>query len=92
LSRKPNETAEISKMKFLDIDLKIVDFGIFGSDRGNNPEKSNVGSLKYMAPEVLLGHNASSPKIDVWSLGCILYALVLGQLPFRSSSKEDLRK
>lgn len=45
-----------------------------------------------MPPEVLLGHNEASPKIDVWSLGCVLYALVIGELPYRSSSKEDLKK
>jgi serine/threonine protein kinase len=39
-----------------DLDLKIVDFGIFGSTSGVNPEKIHAGSLKYMAPEILLGH------------------------------------
>jgi serine/threonine protein kinase len=36
--------------------LKLVDFGIFGSASGINPEKVNAGSLKFMAPELLLGH------------------------------------
>ncbi len=39
-----------------DIELKVVDFGIFGSTSGVNPEKIHAGSLKYMAPEILLGH------------------------------------
>jgi serine/threonine protein kinase len=56
------------------------------------PEKSNVGSLKYMPPEVLIGFNEATPKIDIWSLGIILHGLVLGYLPFRASNKEDLRK
>lgn len=45
-----------------------------------------------MAPELLKGNTESSAAIDVWSLGIILHGLVLGFLPFRSSSKEDLRK
>ena len=45
-----------------------------------------------MSPEVLLGHIESNPKIDVWSLGIILHGLVLGYLPFSSTSKDDLRK
>lgn len=72
--------------------MKIVDFGIFGSTLGINPEKSNAGSLKYMPPEVLIGYTESTPKIDVWSLGIILHGLVLGYLPFSSSNKEDLKK
>ena len=76
----------------MQIDLKIVDFGIFGTNRGNAGEKSNAGSLKYMSPEVLIGFTESTPKIDVWSLGIILYGLVIGVLPFRSSNKEELRK
>ncbi len=36
-----------------DMDLKVVDFGIFGSTSGINPEKIHAGSLKYMAPEIL---------------------------------------
>ena len=74
------------------MDIKLVDFGIFGSNRGNLPEKSNVGSLKYMPPEVLIGHNESTPKIDVWSLGCVLFGMITGKLPYRSSVKEDLKR
>jgi len=45
-----------------------------------------------MAPEILLGHRESNPKIDVWSLGIILHGLVLGHLPFSSSNKDELKK
>lgn len=69
-----------------------MDFGIFGNSKGNCGEKSNVGSLKYMPPEVLIGFNEATPKIDIWSLGIILHGLVLGFLPFSNSNKEELRK
>ena len=45
-------------------------------------EKITAGSLKFMAPELLLGRTHSTPKIDVWSLGCILHAMILGEYPF----------
>ena len=45
-----------------------------------------------MPPEVLIGFNESTPKIDIWGLGIILHGLVLGFLPFRSSNKDELRK
>jgi serine/threonine protein kinase len=69
-----------------------VDFGIFGSSSGLNPEKILAGSLKYMSPELLIGHMESSPAIDVWSLGIILHGLLLGKVPFRSSNKDELKK
>ena len=50
---------------------------------GNNPEKSLAGSLKYMAPEILTGkRTAADPCFDIFSMGCILYALIIGELPF----------
>lgn len=36
-----------------------------------------------MPPEVLSGENtAADPAIDVWALGCMLYAMLLNNLPF----------
>lgn len=88
--QSPNKSAKNSNI--FDIELKIVDFGIFGSASGNNPEKSNAGSLKYMAPEVLIGHTQSTAKLDVWSLGIILHGLLFGYLPFSSRDKDELKK
>jgi serine/threonine protein kinase len=34
------------------VKIKVVDFGIFGSNRGGVAEKSTAGSLKFMAPEL----------------------------------------
>lgn len=75
-----------------DLDLKLVDFGIFGSTSGINPEKVNAGSLKYMSPELLLGHTQSSPAIDVWSMGIILFGLITGEVPFVAATREELKK
>ena len=64
-------------------EIRVIDFGISGLYIGSNPEKSLAGSLKYMAPEVLTGKNTSAdPALDIFSMGCILFALVTGQLPF----------
>jgi len=57
LLAKPFDEVSDKSNEFLNIELKIVDFGIFGSTSGNSGEKINAGSLKFMAPEILLGHN-----------------------------------
>lgn len=50
-----------------------------------------AGSLRYMAPEVLTGENTNSdPSIDIFSLGCILYALVVGHLPFEGKKESEI--
>lgn len=44
-----------------------------------------VGSPLYMSPE-LLESEPHGPPTDVWSLGCLLYELLVGQPPFRAPS------
>ena len=65
---------------------KLVDFGlakIIGpTEKSNEP----FGTLGYAAPEVLKG-DAYNYSCDLWSLGCITYALLCGALPFDHESQ-----
>nr|GEX90009.1 serine/threonine-protein kinase PEPKR2 [Tanacetum cinerariifolium] len=47
-----------------------------------------AGSPAYVAPEVLTG--SYSEKVDVWSAGILLHALLVGVLPFQGDSLEDV--
>lgn len=43
-----------------------------------------VGSLEYASPELILGPPGFfSRAIDIWALGVVIYALLLGDLPFQ---------
>lgn len=71
---------------------KIADFGIFGSNRGTVAERHNAGSIKYMSPELQKGENASDPKIDIWALGVLMFAMIIGKFPFDGASREQIKE
>jgi eukaryotic-like serine/threonine-protein kinase len=45
----------------------------------------------YMAPEMILG-SPSTPKVDMWALGVILYRFFTNKLPFESDKEFQLKK
>ncbi|XP_062510375.1 probable serine/threonine-protein kinase dyrk1 isoform X2 [Corticium candelabrum] len=73
--------------------LKVTDFGnaIHCTPAEIDPylEEFNLQSLWYRAPEVLLGVSVSL-AIDMWSLGCILAELFIGQPLFSGRTREDI--
>lgn len=71
------------------LSAKVVDFGLSKSyvhtGRTGAPitrEGMAVGSLHYMAPEQAVGSPRVDARADVFSVGCILYFLLLGEPPF----------
>ncbi|RYP66172.1 hypothetical protein DL771_007948 [Monosporascus sp. 5C6A] len=63
--------------------VKLVDFGFTREYEGKtNHLQTFCGTICYSAPEMLKGEKYAGEKVDVWSLGVILYALLCGELPF----------
>lgn len=62
---------------------KIVDFGLSKIIGPNEKSREPFGTVGYVAPEVLR-QKPYSFSCDVWSIGCIMYALISGSLPFDS--------
>ena len=54
--------------------IKIGDFGISKILDGTDYAKTFAGTFSYMAPELINGEKYSK-KVDIWSLGCIIYEL-----------------
>ncbi|CAO4385372.1 unnamed protein product [Caenorhabditis nigoni] len=69
---------------------RITDFGIARTLDDENEELCNVaGTFYYMAPEVganLLKTCQYDSKVDMWSIGCLLYQCVTGEVPFDECS------
>lgn len=63
--------------------VKLVDFGFTREYQGTTSYLQTwCGTICYSAPEMLKGEKYAGEKVDVWSLGIILYALLCGELPF----------
>ena len=69
--------------------IKITDFG-FGTHH-NEGEKllTACGSLAYSAPELLMEDEYDGRAVDIWSLGVILYMLVVGKFPFSEHNPSE---
>uniref|UniRef100_A0A803JWN9 non-specific serine/threonine protein kinase n=2 Tax=Xenopus tropicalis TaxID=8364 RepID=A0A803JWN9_XENTR len=65
--------------------IKIVDFGLSNTMRGEglSPDllSTQCGSPAYAAPE-LLANKKYGVKVDVWSIGVSMFAMLTGTLPF----------
>jgi serine/threonine-protein kinase len=63
--------------------VKVLDFGIARSEGTSKITQtaSVLGTAAYMAPEQALGEPADE-RSDLYSLGCVLYALLVGHPPF----------
>ena len=72
---------------------RVLDFGIarvlHGQDGGDAPTR--VGSPHYMAPEQVRGERADR-RVDVFSLGVVLYELLTDQRPFRGDSIDAITR
>ena len=67
--------------------LKLVDFGL-ATNTHKKKRKSVVGTPLYMAPEMIDGN--SYPQSDIWSLGVIVYLMIVGKHPFEGDTLETL--
>lgn len=72
--------------------IKIVDFGLSNTYKQGELLQTACGSPCYAAPEMIAGHKYSGSKVDLWSTGVILFAMVSGYLPFEDPNTADLYK
>jgi len=75
--------------------VKLTDFGLSNLlDSGlvqENLLNSVVGSLLYVAPELLAGGGYGC-SVDIWAVGVIVFAMLSGELPFNIEDKQDYER
>jgi serine/threonine protein kinase len=70
--------------------IRLADFGLSKEFSPDSPQlKSTCGSPPYAAPEMVKGEPYSH-EADIWSSGVLLFAIVVGRLPFWNDNTERL--
>ena len=85
------ENILLSSKDINNLDVKITDFGFakcFDPDDFEGFEEI-LGSPVYMAPEIVKKLKYDE-KVDIWSLGVMLYIILIGKTPFSAKTKEEL--
>jgi len=68
--------------------IKIGDFG-WACHKHNLKSDSVVGTLHYMAPE-MLSEEEYDYRVDIWAMGVLLYEMLVGELPFYGADDSEL--
>jgi adenylate cyclase len=72
----------------------LTDFGLARlalpeSDGAGEPAGPVLGTVGYVAPEVLTG-GAADARVDVYALGCLLFFVLTGRTPFEGPDRESV--
>ena len=71
--------------------VKIGDFGLaYQLESVDEKRNAICGTPNYVAPEIIKGSSEGySFEVDVWSLGVIIYKLIIGVNPFAAASIQE---
>lgn len=73
--------------------VKLIDFGIARDDAASSVSVTGkvLGTPAYMSPEQANGHRAT-PQSDLYSIGIVIYEMLVGVRPFRAETPIALLK
>jgi len=84
---KPENILLVSKDPTIEPEIRLTDFGFAKQAkdmRNQDALKSAVYTPYYVAPDILANNGKYDVSVDIWSLGVVLYIMLVGQPPFYS--------
>lgn len=74
--------------------LKVLDFGLVKTPASSKHKLTTDGIVHgtpgFMSPEAALGENVIDGRADLYSLGCVAYFMLTGELPFKARTPMDM--
>ena len=91
---KPDNVFLPERRGELDAEPKVLDFGISKLKEPGRRELTRLGTVMgtpfYMAPEQAMDSKAVDARVDVYSLGVMMYEAVSGQLPYEGDTPLEI--
>lgn len=72
--------------------MKLGGFGLAATCRAGTVLCEHCGTTRYNAPEVIRREGYDGRKVDVWSVGVLLYVITTGKHPFRGRTLEEIKE
>lgn len=72
-----------------DFEIKVCDFGWAVALNANEIRNTFCGTYEYMAPEIYKNKSYDN-KVDIWSLGILMYELLHGYSPFKGKAMKEI--
>jgi len=77
------------------LNMKLIDFGLAYYEEFDKCDFKAVdapGTSKYKAPEVIFNQTYDPRKVDLWSVGVLMYILICGEYPFLSMEDASTKR
>ncbi len=78
-------------------EVKILDFGIakvqgsdFDTDMGLTKTGTVLGTPHYLSPEQARGGKNIDHRIDIWTVGVLMYEMLTGEMPFEGENYNEI--
>ena len=86
---RSNNPSVLRPTKGLLASRRLSDASIMWDHDSDVGENGVIGTPDYIAPEVILAHSYG-PAVDWWSMGIILYEMLMGRPPFSGDSPDEI--
>ncbi|XP_003515635.1 sperm motility kinase X [Cricetulus griseus] len=72
--------------------IKLCDFGLATRVTPGQDTKGFCGNIEYCAPELFSDKEYDAKAVDIWSMGVVLYSMVMASFPFKAKTYSEMKE